>query len=401
MRWHGLMVASGLIVALTALGCESDRFTLGVDPNSVDPKALVNRADDSPGPAVSRMQKADHEAAKTSSASKPKSPLDQSPKPTGDAASGETISSIRALVNDVPIFDEEVRSACATLLARTRDLPEPDRTRIQSEILHNSLEQLVQRELVIQDAMSKLNQGGKRLLEKVREAAGKEFDRQINDIKKQTGVKTDEEFQEFLRRQGISLSGMKRQSERQFIASEYMRSRVMLHIDALGHEDIYGYYLQHPEEFQIVDGVKWQDLFIDANKQGRTREQARQLADEIVGRLRNGAKFEEFASSNDGETAFREGQGYGTVRGEIQPREAEPILFQLTEGAVGPVIELPTGFHVIRLVHRDRAGKMPFDENTQIIIRDKLRKEIATRESQRILDELKRKAQIDYCNTVP
>jgi peptidyl-prolyl cis-trans isomerase SurA len=398
MRWHRLAAVGGFVLGACAAGCDTlHDYTL----TNVDPKSLVYSAEETPRPdMVSRSQKPDHEPV-TLAKPRPKKGLDVLPMPTGDAAGGQIVVSIRAMVNDVPIFDEEVRNACAGALSKTRELPESERTRAQAEILHTTLEQLVERELVIQDAMVKLNQGGKRLLEKVREAAGKEFDRQVREIKKQTGVKTDEEFQELLRSQGISLDGMRRQSERQFIAQEYLRSRVMPFVDAIGHEQIHEYYVKHPEEFQAVDSVKWQDLFIDAAKGDRKRPEAKLLAEQILERLHAGADFADYLKYDDGDSVVRQGMGYGSLHGEIQPREAEAMLFRLKDGEIGPLLEMPTGFHIIKLVKREYAGKMKFDEKAQNVIRDKLRKEIANRESARIINELKSKAQVEYGNMAP
>jgi parvulin-like peptidyl-prolyl isomerase len=398
MRWHRLAAVGGFMLGACAAGCDTlDAYTL----STADPRSLVYSAEETPQPElISRSQKPDLELV-TLTKPRPKKGLDERPVPTGDAAGGQIVVSIRAMVNDVPIFDEEVRNACAGALSKTRELPESERTRAQADILHNTLEQLVERELVIQDAMNKLNQGGKRLLEKVREAAGKEFDRQVREIKKQTGVKTDEDFQELLRSQSISLDGMRRQSERQFIAQEYLRSRVMPFIDAIGHEQLHDYYAKHPEEFQVVDSVKWQDIFIDGAKPDRTRQEAKLFAEQILERLNAGADFADYLKYDDGDSVVRQGLGYGSLHGEIQPREAEPILFKMKDGEIGPLLEMPTGFHLIKLVKREYAGKMRFDEKAQTVIREKLRKEIANRESMRIINELKSKAQIEYGSMAP
>jgi parvulin-like peptidyl-prolyl isomerase len=403
MRWHRLVAASGILLGVAGVGCMSSTpgGLLGFDTNAADPRSLVCVSDDaSKDVTVSRLQKSDPESVKID---RPKSSLDEKTPTTSEAAKGQIVASIRAIVNDVPILDEEVRAAVAQMLSRTRELPEPERSRVQSEILHKALEQLVERELVIQDAKAKLTVAGKRVMDKVKEAAGKEFDRQIRDIKKQTGITSDEEFQNMLRTQGISLDSMRRQSERQFLAQEYLRSRIMPFIDEIGHEQLLNYYNGHPEEFQIADSVKWQDIFIDGQKPGRSLEEARILANNILDRIRNGAEFTEFCQFDDGESGLaRKGFGYGSQRNEIQPREAEPILFQLKDGQIGPLVELPSGFHIIRLAKREYAGKMPFnEEKTQNAIRDKLRKEIANRESQRLIDDLKRKAQIEYSTMVP
>ena len=57
-------------------------------------------------------------------------------------------------------------------------------------------------------------------------------------------------------------------------------------------------------------------------------------------------------------------------------------------------MELPTGFHVLRLVQREFAGLQPFDDKTQSEIRRKLTNLIADREYKRIVKELRRKATI-------
>src|SRR5260370_41166290 len=54
-----------------------------------------------------------------------------------------------------------------------------------------------------------------------------------------------------------------RQEERNFLASEYIRSRVYLHIqEEITHAAIREVYDRHPEQFRTVDKGEWQDLFI-------------------------------------------------------------------------------------------------------------------------------------------
>src|SRR5262249_59709513 len=94
-----------------------------------------------------------------------------------------------------------------------------------------------------------------------------------------------------------------------------------------------------------------------------------------------------------------EGVGWGRHQGEIRPPEAEPFLFKMHDGEV-ELVEVPSGIHIIRLVHREHAGKKPFsDETVQNQIRDKLRNEMGNREIKRILAELKRRAVIEIANT--
>jgi parvulin-like peptidyl-prolyl isomerase len=320
--------------------------------------------------------------------------LDYQPERSGEAANSQKIASIRVMVNNRPIFDEEVRQACGPLLAGRSSAE-------QAEILTKTLSNLVDQELLLQDALTKLKQSGSKYLEKVKEAANKEFDRQIKENMKKTGIKTDEEFKAALDRQGISLESMRKQVERSFIAQEYLRSQILPAIEhQVAHPQILEYYQKHPEQFQVPDSVEWQEIFIDAG-QHASRDEARFFAQQIALKLQQGQDFAQFSKYDDGDSVLRKGMGYGSKRGEIQPPEAEPILFKLKDGEVGPLIEMDNGFHVIRLVKRTQAGQLPFDDKAQNQIRDKLRSEIFGKESKRIMAELRRKAQVEYSSAAP
>src|SRR5205085_9659568 len=112
-------------------------------------------------------------------------------------------------------------------------------------------------------------------------------------------------------------------------------------------------YTRHPDEFKVDDSVVWQDLFI-ATARHRTPADARRFAESLVARLKQGQDFVRLAKEFDnGESSLRNNaEGIGRSRGEILPREAEPILFGLKDGEIGPLVEIETGYHVIRLVKR-------------------------------------------------
>jgi parvulin-like peptidyl-prolyl isomerase len=298
------------------------------------------------------------------------------------------------IVNVRPIFDEELRQACAPLLIGKTPAE-------QTEIFSLSLSNLVDQELLMQDALAKLGQSGKKYLERVKTAATAEFDRQVKENMQKNGIKTQEDFKVLLDHQGISLDGMRRQVERSFIAQEYLRSMILPAIEhQVAHPQILEYYQKHPEQFHVDDSVDWQDIFIDASKH-TSRAEARYFAQQIADKLRQGQDFTQLSKYDDGDSIYRKGKGYGTKRGEIQPPEAETVLFNLKDGEVGPLLEMENGYHIFRLVKRTHAGQLPFDEKAQTIIRDKLRNEIFARERKRVLAELHRKAQIEYSTAAP
>jgi parvulin-like peptidyl-prolyl isomerase len=329
----------------------------------------------------------------------PPAKTDQPGAPAAPASPlvGEFAVRVRAKVNGVAILDEELRSAVYPELLAIRDKPEPQKSALQAKILNQALDHLIEREVVLNEAIGKLKltPQGLKVLEKLKGSAKKEFDKITAGMKKRAQCTTDEELKQMLQLQGQSLDGIRRQHERNFMVVEYMRYRVISFTDKLGLADVAEYYTQHPSEFQTVDSVQWQDIFISTGRHGDI-EEARRFAADLVARLRAGDDFAKLADKyDDGDSRFRGGQGYGQRRGDIKPPECEPYLFQLKPGQIGPLVDLSTGVHIIRLVKRDYAGLMPLDAKLQNFVLNKLKNAVAEREWKRILKELKGKAVIE------
>ena len=304
---------------------------------------------------------------------------------------GKVAVKIRAHVCATPILDEEVRQAILPALMR---VPSPKE---QAEIFERELQDLIDREVILQDLDAHLAAIRPQYMDKLKEAAHKEYEKRTQEImaglrKKGVNVQTEKDLKKFFASQNQSLEFFQRQTERQFMAMEYMRSRIFPRVERyVTHEYIVEYYQQHPNEFQIQDAIKWQDLFLDAG-QYQSREQARVIAEQIAQRARGGEDFANLLQFDNGPA---KGVGCGQHRGEIRPVEVEPYLFQMHEGDIGPVVEVTNGFHVFRLVKRDYAGLRPLDEKTQAEIRRKLENAVFEREYKRLVAELKRKAVIE------
>jgi parvulin-like peptidyl-prolyl isomerase len=380
-------LAALVTVGLTPLGCLSEQpVALGDDR---DPAHFIQTGP--PAPSRPRLQKAEGESQKPEP-----SAINAPFTPSPEAAAGQNVGRIRVIVNYRPILDGEVQQVCGQMLRGASSPAE------QANILVKTLAYLVDQELIYQDAMAKLNQNGKRVVEKMKEAANKEFEKTVRENKKRMNVRSEEEFKQILNQQGVSLETMRRQVERTFIAQEYMRARILPSIEhRVGHEQIKEYYEKHPEEFVAGDAVVWEDVFVDIDKHNN-RDEAYALAQQIAARLRAGEKIEAFAKIDDGDSApIRKGLGQGSKRGEIRPVEAEAVVFRLRDSEVGGPIEMLTGFHIVRVVKRTFAGPMAFDDKTQNLIRNKLQNEIFEVEQKRFVAELKRKAQIEYANSPP
>lgn len=385
MQWQRLLRSAAAVVGAAAVGCESARPLHAADLG-VPPGALVRAAGE---PAAARMQKAEGDG-------KPVTPtrLDVPPDP---AAKGQVVAQIRAIVNNVPITEGEVYEAAIGPLSAIRATSEEEFKGEAKKVKAAVLEQLIERELLVQEAKARLK-GKKDVLAKVEEEADGQFKRWVNQAR--AGFKSDEDFKNYLREKGTSYEGQQRMRRRMFLAEEFLRSNVMRHVDRrTGPQEILDYYRAHPEEFQRADSVQWQDIFIDASKYAG-RDAAYRMAESLAARAREGGgeDFVRLCEEYDNglaKTQKEKGAGLGTRRDNVSPPEAAGVLFRLSDGEVGPVVAVPAGFHVVRLVKRTHAGLAPFDEEVQKAIKDKLRNEIYALESKRFLEELKKNAHIE------
>jgi parvulin-like peptidyl-prolyl isomerase len=367
MQWQRLLSSAAVVVGAAAVGCDSAPSLHAADP-----------------PAAARMQKADASPVTRTS-------LDAAPTP------GRPGASVRALVNGVPIMDGEVLEASMSQLAAIHATTEEEFQAEIKKIKAAVLEQLIEREVLVQDAKYKLEKANKTdVLKKVEQEADEQFNLRIKKLR--GTFKSDEEFNAFLKARGTGLEEQKRINRRVVLAQQYMQSNIMRYVDhRCGHQEVHDYYKAHPEEFQRTDSVQWQDIFLDA-AQYPNRQEAFQLAEELAARAKAGDAddFRKLCEKYDnGLAKTKKGAGLGTRREDVSPPEAAAALFEMQDGDVGPIVTVPAGFHVIRLVKRTRAGVAPFNEETQKAIKEKLRNEAYVLEAKRFVDELKKGAHIE------
>lgn len=385
MTWRDRLTCTGIALALTTSGCLTKTSSVTALPPP--PPASSPRADAST--EIVRSQKP--EGAEISVCRLINLPVDR----PADAVHASPTATIRAVVNGELILDEEVRMSCAPQLGAAHTPKE------REEVVRQALEVLIDREILLQDAIGKLERGGKQgaaFLQKIREMASEEFDKRwLRPMLKERKLSGREELSAMMRQAGLSLEVMRRWWERNYMAQQYLSSRIEPHISRIGHTEILEYYNEHRDEYTQPDTVEWQDIYIDAARHASPAD-ARTFADSLVQRVRRGEDFAKLSAEFDnGESGmYRKGAGQGNKRGEIFPREAESFLFEMQDGDL-KIVDCPRGFHVIRLVKRQYAGPIPFDAKVQKDIRDKLRMVVFMREKDSIVKELKRKAVIDRC----
>ena len=385
MDWRGPLASAVLGISLVAVGCEGDgMFMCPTDLSLLSEIKAAGLGET----LEARAQAPDPEKPVV---------VTTLQKPTTEKTVGVTAARVRAIVNGEAILDEELRAIAFPVLRGLEGLPEPERSKRQTEVLSLSLNTLIEREVVLQDAMVLLKKpGNEKNYDKFKEMTEKEFDKGwLRPVKEQLKLKTDDDLKVFLKGQGTSFEMQKRLWTRNYMKEQYLQQRVFPTVDIkLGHPQIVDYYEKHPEQFKIEDEVQWQELFIAMAKY-TSREAPKRWAEQLAQRMRQGEDFAKLSEQyDDGDSRYRKGEGIGRKHGEIKPPEVEATLFSLKEGDIA-ILEQPSGFRIVRVLKRQVAGLKPFDEKTQKLIKDKIRGEIMERETKRMVVELKRDAVIE------
>jgi parvulin-like peptidyl-prolyl isomerase len=392
MTWRCRLSWVGMASTLMVCGCLTKAATLEALPPIPSPptSAAVGNRDE--GAEVARSQKPDTSGASNRTVCLINQPVER----PAEALHARPAATIRAVVNGELILDEEVNMVCIQQMPGARTPKE------RQEVFKQALESLIEREILVQDALGKLEHGGPqgaKFLQKIRELASKDFEeRWLQPLMKRQHYSSRAEVAEQMRQSGLSMDVMRRWWERNFMATEYVRSRIEPHISRIGHGEISEYYANHRDEYTQPDSVQWQDIFI-AESRHASRAAARQFAEALVQRVRQGEDFVKLSAEFDnGESGrFRKGEGQGRKRGEIFPQEAEAVLFRMQDGDID-ILECPRGFHILRLVKRQHSGPIPFDVKVQKEIRDKLRMKVFMSERESIVNDLKSKAVIERCD---
>jgi parvulin-like peptidyl-prolyl isomerase len=398
-RWLGvsLIGISGLLLS----GCASDlpdwaqpKRSLAADISQPAMPLVRSQAPDGPAVTLQKPLLAPPGFGSTPAAL-PQPPANFGTQQVSMASRANVRVRVRAWVNGRPIFDDEVMQMAGPDLRRVFSLPDSQRAEKMSELMNNVLDQIVDQELMYQDAVKKLEKASPHSLSKMREYVDQEFDKSVDRMRK--AKVPEEQIREME-------ATARRLMERNLISTEYARSRIKPVLESVVNmAQIREYYDEHKNEFMTVDKIVWQDIFIPTSKNLPTVEDAKRFGEELINKCRAPGDFDQLMVYNEGDSKLRGGEGIGTrlsykdamgnlVGGDIRPAEMDEHLSNLREGQIGAVVPFSTGVHLIRVTKREYAGQLPLDDQVQKAIRKKLENQLADREYRRIVRELRNRA---------
>ena len=396
MEWLACLALAVLLIGCDTLG----KVTKFKNPVMPEPPPRIARANSEPGTPGNPSRDREPSGIVQVSAEEPG-------QTAGDdlaLASGPPIfkdelrhsaGEVAALVNGNPIFMDDLLLPYTKGLAKAEKeaakrgrLPEFQAQRRQ--LARQGLRGHIERQLLMQALKSKLKEEQITGIEK---HLDEEF--RNNEQKKMMrvyGVTSAAELDQELRKQGTSLATLRTTYRNQHMAQQFLASKAMPKT-GMDRPDLLEYYQNHLEDYQYPGTVKWQQILLEYGK--RSRDEAHELAEQILGELAAGASFDELARKYDEGPRARQGGNWDwTTEGNVKSSEVEQALFELPLGKASPIIETDDGINIVRAGERKPAGRKSFDE-VQAEIKNQIHKEEFQESAQAILRELLENATIE------
>ena len=214
----------------------------------------------------------------------------------------------------------------------------------------------------------------------------------INDIIRDDFGGDRNTFIKTLQAQNYSLTEFKKMEMDKIIVAA-MRSKNVKPVTTISPTKVMDYYKQHRAEFTAKEQVKVRLIMIPTRAaEGNTAAQ-KAIAEEILGKLADGAPFDRMAQMYSEDASRDSGGDWGWIERKTLAPPLEKVAFNLPPGRVSHVIELGPNFYILK-VEEKRGGDTPSFTKLRPEIEKKLMQEETQRQQELWLAGLRQKAYI-------
>ncbi|HUL76895.1 MAG TPA: peptidylprolyl isomerase [Vicinamibacteria bacterium] len=217
---------------------------------------------------------------------------------------------------------------------------------------------------ILQDAIDEVL-----LLQKAEDAGIKAppqwIDEAIDGIRKDNKITTDEQFQDALEREGLTLAELRQNIEHGVIRRAIMQRDIQPKIEASDSEIRAEYEKMKATEFTKPPTVNLQEILIKEDLGGEA------LAKDVVQRARADEDFATLAKTYSQAPSRSHGGDLGQlVQGEINPA-LEKVAFALPVGGVSDPMPVEGGYRVVKVTAKTSGSTTPY-ESAKDKVRERL-----------------------------
>jgi len=298
------------------------------------------------------------------------------------AAQPEVVDGIAAVVNGDVITFSQVRQLVQPRekLIRSQATGEELANQIRA-VRQAALKDLIDRQLIIQA----FRQDKLQIPEHFVEQRMKDIILENFGGDRNTFIKT-------LEAQNYTIGEFKKM-ETEKIMVQAMRSKNIKSTTVVSPEKVKEYYAKHREEFTNKEQIKLRMIMIPAHADEGQASAQKAMAEEILGKIANGAEFERMAQIYSEDSTRDQGGDWGWVERKTLAAPLEKVAFNLPTGKISNIIELGGNYYIMKVEER-KGGVTRSMADARPDIEKKLLQEEAQQLHERWLTSLRSKAYI-------
>jgi len=249
----------------------------------------------------------------------------------------------------------------------------------KKELRRNLVDDLIN-ELLIKDRADRLNIT----------VSDAEIKDAIARLKQQYGITTDAQFDESLKKSGLTRAEMETRL-RDTLVTNKVFARELRNREDLDDHELRERYDREKEHYRLPERARLREIVILRPENSAEVDAARKKADEITASVKGGADFAKTATTVSEAGTKEKGGDLGEVnRGELLP-DLDKAVFNAAQGAIIGPIETKSGWHILKVEQR-LPSEVPAFES----VKDRLRKDASDETFQRdlkaYLDRLRKDA---------
>jgi parvulin-like peptidyl-prolyl isomerase len=159
------------------------------------------------------------------------------------------------------------------------------------------------------------------------------------------------------------------------------------------HQEMLTYYHEHQREFERQAQARWEKLTVRSDRLPNKAEAWAALGN-IGNEVLRGAPLNAVAKrSSQGVDAADGGYHDWTTQGALASDVLDQAIFSLPVGQLSERLEDKEGFHIVRVIERRDAGRIPFVD-AQVEIKEKLKKEKIRKQTEDYVVRLRKEIRV-------
>src|SRR6516162_2303241 len=184
-----------------------------------------------------------------------------------------------------------------------------------------------------------------------------------------------------------------RQKEMEQMIVQAMRSHNLKTKNIISPTKVDDYYRKHRAEFTSKETIKLRMIMISGQKDTATAPSQKALAEEVLGKLADGAEFNQTAQIYSEDSTRDNGGDWGWIEHNTLAGPLEKIAFNMPVGRVSNIIDYAGNYYILK-VEDKQGGTMKSLAEVRSDIEKKLIQEEAQQIQERWIASLREKAYI-------